>query len=1488
MTVSDFLAEFLETIPEAISRGEMLTISHSPDMSVLHITASFHELIPYDRQLQFESDLQKHLKLEEVRLFCKYAPNLFEVGYFPHLVEKLKRCMSVVNGFFEGAAASYTHPTLTIELFHGGRELLIKSGIETLLPQLIYEEFSLKTRVELLAKTKPADSTADTAKKLNVPTVTTQAIEAAPLPIENDSFDNVPPPPPPPWEEEPAEVNISQAIPTAKPVPAENKAVPNPPPPAPAAIKKTAPTVKTIQIKAESLFKEEGELLVGREITAGSLVPISQINGESGIVAFWGDVFDLDSRETKDGTRVIISIYVTDYSGSQTLKIIEHKDKAEAYFKIKKNSTLLVRGEPNFDNFDNEINIRPKDITLVNKILPTDNAKEKRVELHLHTNMSQMDAITPVDKLVNQAFFWGHGAVAITDHGVVQSFPEAMSTLDKIRKQEGGKNFKVIYGCEAYSVNDCVEAVINPDGRDLNSALIVFDLETTGLSAASERITEIGAVKLSGLEVTDTFSMMVNPEKPIPAIVTDLTGITDDMVKDAPKESEAIKTFLEFCGENPVLIAHNAAFDTSFLESACARLHIPLKYTSIDTVAVSRSVLPELNKYKLDTVAKHLGLGEFKHHRASEDAGILARIFVKLLEIMRTENAVNTTSDINLSLSKVNTSKLKSYHQIILVRNTQGLKNLYKLVSAGHLDYYYKRPRIPMSFLKRHRDGLIIGSACEAGELFSAIRDGRPWNTLLSIASFYDYLEIQPIANNQFLVRSGLAKDDEQLRDYNRTVVKLGETLNIPVVATGDVHFMTPADGIFRKILLAGMKFKDADEQPPLYFRTTDEMLEEFAYLGSEKAFEVVVKNTNLIADMVDPDIRPIPRGTFTPNIPGADEDLTRITWERTKSIYGDPVPDIVKLRLEKELSSIIKYGFAVLYMIAQKLVANSEENGYLVGSRGSVGSSFVAAMSGISEVNPLPPHYVCSECHYCEFAPSGSISSGFDLPPKDCPKCGTVLNRDGHDIPFETFLGFEGDKAPDIDLNFSGEYQASAHRYTEELFGRDNVFKAGTIASVADKTAYGYMKHYLEDSGIAANLAEQRRLTIGCTGVKRTTGQHPGGMVVVPSELEVYDFTPVQHPADDSNSVVITTHFDFHSLHDTILKLDELGHDVPTLYKHLEDMTGKLIKYVPANDPAVIKLFTSTEPLGVTPAQIDAETGTLALPEMGTGFVRQMLIDTQPQAFGDLLQISGLSHGTDVWLGNAQELIKSGTCNISQVIGTRDSIMTHLIYKGVEPKTAFSIMEITRKGNAAKLFNEDTFKALRDANVPEWYIESCLKIKYLFPKSHAAAYVIASTKLGWFKLNFPLEFYAAIFTVRGDDFDALAAMGGKPAVKARYNELKAKGNERTAKETSAMDCLAVVNEMLERGFEFLPVSLSASHATKYQIQDGKLRLPFVSMKGVGENAANSLYQAVLAGPFLSIQEVQTRSGVSKSAIEALEAVGAMETLPKTDQMSFF
>ena len=1207
------------------------------------------------------AELIRVMNLHRLNLGIHFPPETFDINYMTNFVKEIYEHFPASRTILEGATYNLNGDRLTVELAANGKDVLVNLGCDKFIRQTIDRRFERLIAVEFVGNASAQDDI--------------KALE------ELQKKENQ---------------KLAIASPMANPVAASK---------VPAQKKPKEKTYDDLPISITN-----AKPLFGTPVK-GKPKPIKECLPEDGEVVVWGDVFSLETRESKDGRYSIINFNITDYTSSYPVKVFGEKKKCEDLVEnLKDGKTVLVRGSINMDTYMHTYLINARAVTEIEKIEKQDNAPEKRVELHLHTNMSAMDGMTSAKELVSRAIAWGHKAIAITDHGVVQAFPEACNTAAKA-------GIKIIYGMEGYLVDD--DAFYDDSGF----------------------------------------------------------GVDDE---------------------------------------------IPAEY----------------------------------------------------IEKVRAE---------------------KTYHIIIIAKNTQGLKNLYKLITDSNLKFFKRRPRIPRHRLMQFREGLIIGSACEAGELYRALVDQKSDEDILRIASFYDYLEIQPNGNNAFMLRSQderyeRFKTVEDLENVDRQIIHIADKLGKMVVATCDVHFIDPGNAVFREILMTSMGFSDASQQAPLYFRTTEEMLAEFAYLGEETAKEVVITNPNKIADLCESGMTPFPRGTFPPSLEGADEDLTRICWERTKKDYGDPVPENVAKRLEKELKSIISNGFGVLYMIAQKLVQNSEEHGYYVGSRGSVGSSFVAHAAGISEVNPLPPHYICKKCKHSEFFMDGSVGSGYDLPPKDCPNCGIPMHRDGHDIPFETFLGFKGDKQPDIDLNFSGEYQFYAHRYTEELFGIDHTFKAGTIGTIADKTAYGFVKKWLEVKGITVNRAEEDRLTKGCTGVKRTTGQHPGGMVVVPASNDAEDFTPIQHPADDVSGGLRTTHFDFHSLHDTILKLDNLGHDVPTLYRHLEDSTGINVFDVDICDPKLYELLTSPEPLGVTAEEIGCETGTLSLPELGTPFVRGMLMEAKPKNFSDMLQISGLSHGTDVWLGNAQELIKNGTCTISEVIGTRDNIMVYLMHKGLEPDMAFKIMEIVRKGNATKLLTEAHIKAMKEHNVPDWYIDSCMKIKYMFPKAHAAAYVSAAMRLAWYKVYKPTEYYATYMTVRGEDLDTVAIMEGRGAVKQLMNSILNKGHEATAKEENMYVAMQVVNEMMARGVEFLPIDLYKSHATVYKLEDGKIRLPFMSMAGTGESAAVALMKARDdgEGEYMSRDDLQQRAGISKSVMETLDACGALEGLPQSTQMSFF
>ena len=1245
----------------------------------------------------------------------------------------------------------------------------------------------------------------------------------------------------------------------------------------------------------------EDDLIFGKLIQ-DPIVSVNEAIAAYDMVTIQGEVFftdnkDIHSKKTgKDYVKIAFDI--TDRTNSVRVSKFLAADKAgDTASKIKKGLYCTVQGKMVYDTFAKEMVLEPTGIVKAKKPERKDTYEGmKRVELHLHTNMSAMDGMSSTASLLCRAAKWGHRAMAITDHGVAQAFPEALHAQEGKQKDIIG-DMKIIYGIEAYYINDenSISVVRGRSAEPLDGTFIVFDLETTGLNPASEEITEIAAVRVVEGEIRDSFQTYVNPHKPIPAEITELTGISDETVADAPDLDKAVPEFLAWAGEGQYpLVAHNAGFDMGFLRTACQRLGIEREFTSIDTLEMSRLMLPHMHKFKLNILAKELQVGPFEHHRASEDAAVLGRIYVKLLKRLREEMHAVTTADINpvLAATTDRKNKLKNlprYHFIILVKNQAGLRNLYQLISKSFLEYYNKRPIMPRSELIRHREGLIFGSACEAGEVFRALTKGEPWEEIKRLASFYDYLEIQPIGNNNFMIAKGMAKDEEQLRDWNRDILRLADELGKPCCATGDVHFLEPEDEAFRRILMAGQGFSDADNQAPLYFKSTDEMLKEFSYLGEDRAYEVVVKNTNMIADMCDV-IRPVPRENYPPHIDGCEDDLRNMCYEKAKRIYGDPLPEPVQARLDRELGSIIGNGYAVMYIIAQKLVTKSLADGYLVGSRGSVGSSLAAFMSDITEVNSLAPHYLCPDDKYLEW--HEDYSCGVDLPDKICPKCGKPLTKQGFNIPFETFLGFEGDKVPDIDLNFAGEYQSRIHWYTGEIFGHDHVFRAGTIGTVAEKTAFGYVKKYMEERGVECSRAEENRLAAGCTGVRRTSGQHPGGVVVVPKEIEIYDVCPIQHPADDPDSEIITTHFEYHSIDANLLKLDELGHDDPTIIKHLENLTGVNAQEIPLDDPETMSLFHSCKALkykGENPDTdpILGDLGCVAVPEFGTKFVRGMVKETHPSTFAELVSISGLSHGTDVWLGNAAELVRKGI-PLSGCICCRDDIMNYLILQGVKPKLSFKTMESVRKG---KGLTEEMEAAMNEQHVPEWYIDSCKKIKYMFPKAHAVAYVMMAFRIAWFKVHRPLAFYSAYFSIRAKGFDASCMIKGDKVCLDKMTELRGKERDKTisAAEKDMMTTLEVCHEFYRRGFTFEPMDVYKSDATRFLVTETGLIPPFTSMPGIGEQAALSIVEERKNGKFLSAEELIVRCPkASKAVVELLEQIGALGSMPKTTQMTLF
>ncbi len=1228
--------------------------------------------------------------------------------------------------------------------------------------------------------------------------------------------------------------------------------------------------------------KKKSPIVYGREIKGKADIEIGDIGELSGNVVVDGYLFKKspDIKETRNGAH-IVTFSITDDKDAINCKIFtDDKAAFEALSgRLKKGTALRVRGQAQNDKYARELLINVRDINVIDWETRKDEAEEKRVELHLHTKMSTMDAMTDAEILVKQAIDWGHKAIAITDHGDVQAFPEAYHA------SKFGKDIKVLYGVECYLVNDSANAVVNSNDKNLDDEFVVFDIETTGLSPVTEAITEIGAVKIKDGQIVDSFNKFVNPGKPIPQKIVELTGITDAMVEEAPPISVILTEFYNFVG-NSTLVAHNAGFDTSFIKNAAKDNGKDFEFCYIDTLELARSLVKGVKNYKLDTLTKHFNIKLENHHRACDDALATAQIFLKLLGILK-EKGIETICDINNALQgETDVKSLKTYHAIILVQTQEGMKNLYRIISESHLNYFYRRPRVPKSLIEKYRKGLLIGSACEAGELYQEILK-NPYNPdydeVNKIADFYDYLEIQPLGNNGFMLRENIVENEDTLRHINKTIIDLGKKNGKLTVATCDVHFMNPHDSIYRAILQAGQGFADADNQAPLYFRTTQEMLNEFAYLGEELAYEVVVTNTNKIADMID-DLKPVPDEKAPPEIPGSEEELRKLTYEKAMNIYGENLPDIVRERVDIELNSIISNGYSVLYIIAQKLVKKSNDDGYLVGSRGSVGSSLVAFMSGITEVNSLPPHYVCPDCKHSEFFADGSVGCGFDLPDKNCPHCGAEMIKDGHDIPFQTFLGFKGDKEPDIDLNFSGEYQPVAHKYIEELFGAGHVFRAGTIGTVAEKTAYGFVKKYYDEKGKIPTNAQIDRLVAGCTGVKRTTGQHPGGIIVVPKKNDVHEFSPIQHPADDMTTDIITLHFDYHSIDQNLLKLDILGHDDPTAIRMLEDLTGVDAKKIPLDDKATMSLFTGTEALGVTAEDIGSTVGTFGVPEFGTKFVRQMLVDTKPTTFTELVRISGLSHGTDVWLNNAQTLIQEGTTTLSQAICTRDDIMVYLIYCGVEKSLSFKIMESVRKG---KGLTADFEAAMREQKVPEWYIDSCKKIKYMFPKAHAVAYVTMAFRIAWFKVNRPKEYYATYFSVRADDFD-IEIMATEGLAKQNRKMIEDMGNDANVKQKGVLTILELVCEMFARGIKFLPIDLYESDATKFRVIGESLLPPLNSIPGLGENAAKALVKARAEETFCSVEDLRARGKVTGTIIDKMRDMGILNGMPESSQISLF
>ena len=1447
---------------DLLERGYNLLPRKSVNPLRIEVDITFNSHEDADLIYDIEDECRKIYNAQSFKILPHFPPHLFSIKSLPEILYEAAICGAVTNGFFTGATYDDNGESITISIPFSshGVDFVRVANTETILSNIIRSRYGVDRKVFIISNGNGE------ARHMEWEARRMEIMERAEAKSREDFIN----------QRREAEKQREEEARAADPhYDFDSKAGIS----SATGINKQI-TETTYKMGATTYDFSKPSLVYGNEFEILEPTPLADVPSVRNRSIFLGTIFEVTTKETRNGDKTSITIGISDGASATYLKKILPNEEVGWHKDLKSGHHIAVMGKVQRDKFDNEPFIAPTGIMKISSVLRMDNAEKKRVELHLHTNMSQMDALITPQEIIDTAIRWGHRAIAVTDHGNVQAYPEVMLAYEKAKNND----LKILYGIEAYYVNDTERCVFGSRYPSFDDEMIVFDLETTGLSNRTCKIIEIGAVKIKGGEIIDEFNMFVDPECEISEEITNLTSITNDDVKGAPKEREALLAFMEFVGDR-LLIAHNANFDVGFIRVAAERCEIPFTNSYLDTVGLSKYVNPELTKHKLNIIAEHYNLAEFHHHRACDDARTLAYIFFVMLDRLKSEGVTTFERMVDAMSEKADPLKLPVNHMIIFAKNNEGLKNLYRLVSFSYLDYYRRRPRMPKSVIEQYRDGLIIGSACEQGELYRAILEGRSDQDVEDIAEFYDYFEIQPIANNKFLLGKGRVNSEEDLREINRKIYRLGKKLGKPVCATCDAHFLNKEDEVYRRILLAGLKMSDADNEMPIYLRTTEEMLEEFSYLGEDVAFEVVVENPNKIADMCE-HLRPIPKGKYEPLVPGANEELTESCWNRAREWFGEEVPTIVSDRLDRELGSIIKNGFAGLYMISVKLVAYSESLGYLVGSRGSVGSSLVATLSGISEVNPLPPHYRCLKCKYSEFITDGSVGSGFDLDDKRCPVCGEWLYQDGHDIPFETFLGFFGEKSPDIDLNFSGDVQGMVHKYTEELFGEGHVFRAGTIGTLADKTAYGYIMKYLEERKIKLPKAAMSQMVTKLVGIKKTTGQHPGGIIVVPREYEIYDFSPVQHPADDPKSDTVTTHFQFSYLHDTILKLDELGHDIPTKYKMLEKYTNTSVLDVKMNDKSIYELFASTKPLGISPSDIGGcLLGTYGIPEMGTKFSQQLLLDALPKTFADLLQISGLSHGTDVWLGNAQDLIKNGICTISEVVGTRDGIMVYLRQKGLDNSTAFAIMEDVRKGKGVKPEYE---KAMIEHDVPDWYIGSCKKIKYMFPKAHAAAYDMSAVRLGWYKIYYPMEFYAAYLSVAPGGFDAEIVARGYSGVDAAIKEIEGKGLEASAKENEMCQTLYLVREALARGVKFMNVDLHKSDARAFLPENGKIRMPFNSLPGLGEGAADKLVETRNKHNIISVEDLRLHSGVSKTVIEILRRNHVLDSLSETNQISMF